>query len=77
MSSAHLVLRLRDMADAVPRPRIGEWNVPALFIEAAEEIETLRKYAILLESINPASPKIEQARQDTQVNWMAVHGVSP
>lgn len=75
--SAHLVLRLKDMAASVPKPRIGEWDVPGMMIEAAEEIERLRKYAIMLESPPTCGDYINKCREQTQVNWMAIHGVSP
>lgn len=74
--SFHLVKRMKDMADSLPRPRLGEWDVPSLLVEAAEEIERLRRYAILLES-RTNSIDVGIARDKTQVNWMAIHGVSP
>lgn len=75
---SHLVTRMKNMAASLPRPRLGEWDVPSLLTEAAEEIERLRKYAILLESGQMSGKQnFVQARQDTQVNWMAIHGVSP
>lgn len=79
--SAHLVRRMKDMSASLPKPRLGEWDVPSLLTEAAEEIERLRLYAIKLEcgiscpSLHPNA--IDVGREETQVNWMAIHGVSP
>ncbi len=77
MSSPHLVLRLTNMAAAVPKPRIGEWDVPGLMREAAEEINRLRAYAIKLESPPRCGDHITRSREETGVNWMAIHGVDP
>ncbi len=75
--SAHLVKRMKDMSGALPRPRIGEWDVPSLLIEAAEEIERLREYALHLESDARHQNLIQTTREQIGVNWMAIHGVSP
>jgi len=73
-----LVKRIRDMSASIPKPRLGEWDVPSLLNEAADEIERLRKYAILLESGQVSGKQnVEVARQETQVNWLAIHGISP
>lgn len=75
--SAHLVKRLKDMAPSLPKPRLGEWDVPSLLVEAAEEIERLRAYAMKLESPPNCGDYVEKCREQTGVNWMAIHGVSP
>lgn len=76
MSSPHLVTRLDGMAASVPRPRLGEWDVPALFTEAAREIEALRNYALALEA-NQSNYMLQLHRECSKVNREAIHGVNP
>jgi hypothetical protein len=74
--SDHLVTRLNNMAHDLPTPRLGEWDVPGLLRDAAEEIERLRAYALELER-RTNSIDVGIAREKTQVNWAAIHGVYP
>lgn len=72
----HLVEILTKMAVSVPKPRLGEWDVPTLLADAADEIVKLRKYALALEATAPYT-LIQLHRQFTEVNWEAIHGVDP
>lgn len=70
MIQPHLVRDLRKQHDSIGMKR-GE-----LLGFAADEIERLREYAISLESSTPYADVIK-AREETKVNWQAIHGVDP
>lgn len=73
-----LVGRLNHMAE-----QLGGSRPPAeLILDAACEIERLRRYAELLETIAVTGSfgtnvaRIEKAREQTFVNWQAIYGAN-